>query len=157
MSILKYLQENLNRQKLTSGEIKKSTELTDTLPKLSSKYIIDDGDIDKSPLGEYVPFDNEELNHFKTKSMIPPDMITKDSVMWDWDDEHLEDYIVRIKKRVYGSRFVYEVIQSGDAEITNKDNVFQGSDRDVYSIPFENYEFDFVHNFTVLEEPADCH
>lgn len=150
MSIEQYLMEKLGvgRKDLTATELKNSKKLTDTLPKLKSNYIIDDSDIDESMLGEYVNFSDEELNHFKTKSMIPADKITPSSVMWDWHDEHSEDYIVTIKKRRYGGdQYVFDVEQLGDAEITNKDNPHQSSDRDVFSVPFKDYDFQFVHNF----------
>ena len=149
MAIIDYLCERLGvgRGEYTSNEKKDSLELKDGVPELDSDNITDDENIDTSLLGDYVDFDNNEYNHFKTKSMIPPDSLSMSSVVWDWDDEHLEDYIVTIKKRKYGDEFVYEVIQTGDAELTNKDNPHQGGDRDVYSKPFKEYDFNRVFDF----------
>jgi len=154
MSIINYLLESLNDQidsdakhHYTSGEEKESLKLKNSINKLPTNVIIDDSDIQHELLGDYVKFDNDEYNHFKHKSLIFPDYIDRLQAKWDWNDENLEDYIVTIKKRIFGDKFIYEVIQTGDAEITNKHNKYQGSDRDVYSKPFDKYDFDFVHKF----------
>lgn len=147
MSILNYLTEQLNRKKYTSDEKDKSLELTDTTPKINSDFVIDSHNIKKELLGDHIPFDDDEFSHFKTKSQIPPDELTRSQVVWDWNDEHLEDYIVTIKKREYGDKYVYEVVQTGDAELTNNNSKYQGTDRDVYSIPFTEYNFKFVYEF----------
>lgn len=146
MSIIEYLTEQgLN---LSSDEIDDSLDLKDSPIKIDSDVVVDDKKVNTSDLGEYVNFDEHELDYFKTKSLIPADKVDKDSVQWNWDDEQLEDYIVMIKKREWlgdNGDYVYEIIQLGDAELTNKDNPYLGTDRDAYSIPFTDSSFDFIH------------
>ena len=137
---------NTKSKYYTSDEYLDSLRLTSTINKIKSPYILNN--INSSFLGEYIQFNDEEFIHFKDKCMIYPDKLCRDFVAWDWSDEHLEDYIVTIKKRQYINNMnIYEVVQTGDAEITNRFNKHQGSDRDVYSIPFTTYSFDFVFNF----------
>jgi len=145
MSIIQHLTERgLN---LSSDELDTSLDLKDSPIKIDSDVVVDDKKVDKSDLGEYVDFDELELDYFKTKALIPADKVDKDSVQWNWDDENLEDYIVMIKKREWlgdDGDYVYEIIQVGDAEITNKNNPYLGTDRDAYSIPFIDSSFDFI-------------
>lgn len=147
MSILNYLVEDINRRKYTNSEHKKSFKLRDTINKIESDIIIDDKNIDKTLLGDYVKFDDDEINHFKHKCKIPPYYVDNGFAQWNWPDENFEVYVVTIRKRKYDNMFIYEVVQTGDAEITNKHNEYQGADRDVYSIPITGYDFKFMYEF----------
>jgi len=149
MSILKYLSmyESTVNPRMTPSDVDASLDITDSPIKIDSSCVIDDKDVLSGHLGKYVDFDELELDYFSTKVSLGADKIQKDSVQWEWDDENLDNYIVFIKKREWDGEsgdYVYEIIQVGDAEITNQNNPYLGVDRDAYSIPFVNSSDEFI-------------